>query len=93
VLSSYNTTGGCSSCTGSTLTTTAANSLVLTFMAWGSSITLSSPSPFAFDVNGVNSGGMTQAEGHYVQASTGLYTPTWTATGSPAMANVSVSIQ
>jgi hypothetical protein len=75
------------------LTTTAANSLVLTFIGVGAGSALSAPSPFSFDVNGTNSGGATQAGGHYTQASAGLYTPTWTAGTVENFINVSVAIQ
>ena len=93
VLSSYGTASCSSSCAGSTLTTTAANSLALTFMAYGGAISMGTPSPFSFDVNGVDAAGILRGGGHYVQASTGLYSPTWLMSGSATVANVSVSIQ
>jgi hypothetical protein len=66
---------------------------VLTFMAYGGAISMSTPSPFSFDVNGVDAAGILRGGGHYVQASTGLYSPTWLMSGSATVANVSVSIQ
>jgi hypothetical protein len=93
VLSSYGTASCSSSCTGSSLTTTAANSLVLTFIGIGAGVALSAPSPFSFDINATNSAGATQAGGHYTQASAGLYTPTWTTGTTENFINVSVALQ
>jgi glucuronoarabinoxylan endo-1,4-beta-xylanase len=93
VLSSFGTTSGCPSCSGSTLTTTSANSMVLTFMGYGIGLTGSSPSPFAFtSVNGNDSTGMYNGAGYYLKSSTGLYSPKWTSSSSPAMPNVSVAL-
>jgi hypothetical protein len=92
VISPYTGTAGCSSCTGNAVTTIAPNTLVLTFIGYGSSATLSAPSPFSFDINANNGQGEYNGAGHYLQVSAGTYTPTWTSNNSPVFANVSVGL-
>ena len=93
VLSSFGTTGGCESCSGSTLTTTSANSMVLTFMWYGAQLTASSPAPFAFtSVNGNDGLGEYRGAGYYLKSSTGLYSPTWNSSTPGGFANLSVAL-
>jgi hypothetical protein len=62
-------------------------------MGYGIGLTGSSPSPFAFtSVNGNDSTGMYNGAGYYLKSSTGLYSPKWTSSSSPAMPNVSVAL-
>lgn len=92
VASAYNVTSGCTSCTGAGLTSTASNSLILTFMANGAMVTMSAPSPFTFDINTQNSIGDTLGAGHYLLATAGSYTPTWTASTPSNFDNVSIAL-
>jgi len=90
-VSAYGSSNSCTSCVGSTLTTGGANRIVLTFVA-NDVTTISSSSPFTAHTFAADANGIFLAVGSFQQASAGLYSPTWTITGSGAQANVSVAI-
>jgi glucuronoarabinoxylan endo-1,4-beta-xylanase len=94
VLSGFGSTNDCESCSGQSLTTTSANSMVLTFMWYGIGMSgMTSPSPFAFtSVNGDDSSGMYNGAGYYLKSSTGLYSPTWTSSSYAQFEDVSVAL-
>ena len=90
LLSSYGATGSCNSCTGQSITTVSANTLCIILIAEGGSNTVTSPSPFTFDINQLNTKSDYEGAGNFLQVSTGTFTPTWTTTGGPSFDTVSL---
>ena len=92
-ISAYTKSGGCNSCTGNAVATSAPNTLILTFISEGGASTLSAPSPCStFDINTNSSGGLI-ATCNYLQVSSGTYTPTWSSTNFNGFINVSLALQ
>ena len=91
VISAYTPTPGCNSCTGNSLTTSAANSMILTFIFRAAASTAAGLSPFAFDTNANNGVNVYNGQGHLLVVAGG-YTPTWSSTGSPTFYNVSIGL-
>ena len=94
VISSYHAGSYCTtSCVGATVATTVANSMMLSFMGcYGVGSTFSSPSPFTYDINATDNQGVLRGGGHYLQASTGTYSPTYAYTPGATFCDVSIGL-
>ena len=82
------TGSNCGSCTGSSLSTLGANRIVLTSI-YGIG-TLSSPSPFSFNINAADSQGNIVGLGSYKKSASGSYTPTWTGTNATGRQSIAI---
>ena len=95
VLGTYGTSASCSTtCTGSGVTPSSINNIVVTFLAVDNTSTLSAfaPTGTTAGFNGADSAGDTVAILYYSQSTAALYTPTWTSSGPLTFTDVSIAI-